>query len=329
MDFDRAMTELEQSRLLFVNYHYIRDAAAYRYPGIHPLGMAEFRAQVEQLQDRVRFATPAEVEDFVLDGRALPGPSVVPTFDDGLMDHWHAACEVLDPLGIKGAFFVCSRPAVAKRALTVHKIQWLRANTSPDDFAEEFFSLVPPELRPTGREPWLGRAEKTYKYDAPVVGHLKFALNFVLSTELVDDVTSRMLINRKVDEATFCDQTYMSGAQLRALVERGHVVGVHGHIHAPFSRLGDGLVDDVGTDFTYLADAAGQPPTWVAYPYGRADALPEEAVLASLFKQFGLRIGLTMMGTWNVGGENPALLNRINTNELDAVVGAQSVQAQA
>src|SRR5262245_51975026 len=131
------MTEVEQSRLLFVNYHYIRDPAAYRYPGIHPIGIAEFRAQVEQLRDRVRFALPAEVEAFILDGRALPGPSVVPTFDDGLMDHWQAACEVLDPLGIRGAFFVCSRPAIAKRALMVHKIQWLRAHTRPSEFAAE------------------------------------------------------------------------------------------------------------------------------------------------------------------------------------------------
>src|SRR5262245_41184917 len=161
-----AMTKPNSSRLLFVNYHYIRDEAGYRYPGIHPIGMAEFRAQIETLLGQYRFASPAEVEAFALDHRALPGPSVVPTFDDGLMDHWQAACEVLDPLGIKGAFFVCSRPAVAKQALMVHKIQWLRAHISPSDFAGEFFSLVPQELQPTGHEAWVARAQRAYKYRA-------------------------------------------------------------------------------------------------------------------------------------------------------------------
>ncbi len=316
------MTDLEQSRLLFVNYHYIRDPAAYRYPGIHPISMAEFRAQVEQLLDGVRFATPAEVEAFILDGRALPGPSVVPTFDDGLMDHWQAACEVLDPLGIKGAFFVCSRPAIANRALMVHKIQWLRAHTSPSEFAEELFSLVPAELRPSGNEAWIARAERAYKYDAPMVARLKFALNFVLPSELVDDVTSQMFANRGIDEGRFCGDTYMTGAHLRSLADGGHIVGVHGHTHTPFSRLGGGLLDDVSTNVDYLTGAIGRSPDWVAYPYGRADAVPDDAVLASLFRQFNLKIGLTLMGTWNFGVENSARLNRINTNELDAVVGA-------
>jgi peptidoglycan/xylan/chitin deacetylase (PgdA/CDA1 family) len=317
------MTEVEQSRLLFVNYHYIRDPAVYRYPGIHPICMVEFRAQLERLGDRVRFASPAEAEAFILDGRALPGPSVVPTFDDGLMDHWQAACEVLDPLGIKGAFFVCSRPAIAKRALMVHKIQWLRAHTSPSEFAAEFFSLIPLGLRPSEHETWIAQAERAYKYDTPLIARLKFALNFVLPGELVDEVTSQMFVNRGIDEAGFCERTYMTDAHLRSLADRGHVVGVHGHTHAPFSRLGEALFDDVGANVTYLTNAIGRAPSWVAYPYGRDDAIPDDAMLASLFRRFELKIGLTLMGTWNVGGESPSRLNRINTNEFEAVIGAK------
>jgi peptidoglycan/xylan/chitin deacetylase (PgdA/CDA1 family) len=317
------MTEVEQSRLLFVNYHYIRDPAVYRYPGIHPISMTEFRAQLERLRARVRFAVPSEVETFVLDGRPLPGPSVVPTFDDGLMDHWQAACEVLDPLGIKGAFFVCSRPAIAKLALTVHKIQWLRAHASPSEFAAEFFSLIPSELRPSGHEAWIAHAERAYKYDTPMIARLKFALNFVLPGDLVDEVTSQMLANRGIDEAGFCERTYMTDAHLRSLADRGHVVGVHGHTHAPFSRLGEALFEDVDANVTYLTKAIGRTPSWVAYPYGRADAIPDDPVLTALFRRFDFKIGLTLMGTWNVGGESPARLNRINTNELEAVIGAK------
>ena len=318
------MTELKQSRLLFVNYHYIRDPAAYRYPGIHPIGMEEFRTQIETVQRRFSFASPFEAEAFVLDGQKLPGPSIIPTFDDGLMDHWQAACEVLDPLGIKGAFFACSRPALTQRPLMVHKIQWLRACTNPVEFARELFSLVPSELRPSGHEAWAAQAERTYKYDTPLVARLKFALNFVLPHELIDDVTSQMFASRGIEEGCFCEQTYMSEVHLRSLVERGHIVGVHGHAHVPFAQLGDRLLDDVGTNVAYLADATGRPPTWVAYPYGRVDAVPDDGVLSSLFREFNLQIGLTLMGTWNTGAENPVRLNRINTNELEAVAGNKS-----
>ena len=109
-----------------------------------------------------------------------------------------------------------------------------------------------------------------------------------------------------------------------SLVERGHVVGVHGHTHAPFSRLGDGLLNDVGANVAYLADATGRSPTWVAYPYGRADAIPDDAVLDLPLPPFRFEDRPDLMGTWNVGGEKPARLNRINTNELEAVLGAES-----
>jgi peptidoglycan/xylan/chitin deacetylase (PgdA/CDA1 family) len=265
-----------------------------------------------------------------LDGHPLPGASVVLTFDDGLMDHWTAACEVLDPLGIRGAFFVCSRPAAEKRALTVHKNQWLRAHTPPADFATEFFSLVPSELRPTGREPWAARAASAYKYDSPLEARLKFALNFVLSRELVDEITSTICARRGLDERRFCEQTYMSEEHLRALVGRGHVVGVHGHTHAPFARLDEHhLLEEVGSNVVYLTGAIGGSPTWIAYPYGRADAIPDEPVLNRLFSRFNFRIGLTLMGTWNTANESRTRLNRINNNEIYAVVGGADTAASA
>ena len=40
---------LNASRLLMVNYHYIRDPAAYAYPGIHPIDPAEFQKGVEMM----------------------------------------------------------------------------------------------------------------------------------------------------------------------------------------------------------------------------------------------------------------------------------------
>jgi len=184
---------------------------------------------------------------------------------------------------------------------------------------QEFFSAIPAERRPTDQETWSTRAEQTYKYDTPQQAQLKFALNFVLPLELVDDVASQMFANRGIDEQRFCQETYMSEGQLRLLVERGHIVGVHGHSHAPFTRLGARLIDDVSTDVAYLAEATGRTPTWVAYPYGRADAVPDDAVLSSLFQRFNLKIGLTMMGAWNSGGRDPARLARINCNELEAV----------
>jgi peptidoglycan/xylan/chitin deacetylase (PgdA/CDA1 family) len=315
------MVSADKPKLLLVNYHYIREAAAYRYPGIHPLSPEKFRQQISSLKRRFHIAEPGEVEDFFLNGKKFTKPSVFITFDDGLVDHWQVAQDVLNPLGVKAAFFLCSRPALEGRALTVHKIHWLRAHTDPTDFTEELFSYFPASQRQQDDASWSEAAERMYIYDTPQIARLKFALNFVLPSDIIDDVTSRMFTKRGIDERTFCRQTYMADDQLRVLAEQGHLIGLHGHSHTPFLRLGDGVFSEVKQNQDYIARACGIKPTWVSYPNGRDDAIPDPLVLKDLFARLDLRFGFTTLGTWNEASGNPTRLNRINTNELEAVVG--------
>ena len=313
------MTDDRAPRLLFINYHYIRDTQ-YRYPGIHALPIPAFKDQVEWLRGRFHFATPDQVESFLLDGKGLPGPSVFLTFDDGLVDHWQAAREVLDPLDIRAGFFVCSRPAIEGRVLSVHKIHWLRAQTAPDEFASEFYSHVPRHLQPAPDEPWFESARRTYVYDSEIAARLKYALNFVLPSDIVDSVTSEMLAKRGIDEREFCSRTYMGEGDLRTLRTRGHVLGVHGHTHEPFSRLGEALYDEIRVNRDFLARAGGETPRWVSYPYGRKDAIPAPDALERLFSEFGFRLGFTLLGGWNAGMQDCRRLFRINTNDVAALV---------
>ena len=312
------MANVSASRLLFVNYHYIRDPNAYAFPGIHSLSMEGFRDQVSWMGERFAFATPEQVRSFLIEGRPLAKPSVFITFDDGLVDHWQAKCEVLDPLGIQAGFFVCSRPAVEGRVLSVHKVHWLRSHTEPDAFAAEFFSHVPENLKPTANAPWLDAARRTYIYDTESAAHLKYALNFVLPPQLVDDITSVMMAERGVDEREFCRNTYMSDVELRSLVDEGHVLGVHGHTHEPFARLGQQLPGEIRINYDYLTRASGAEPRWISYPYGRQDAIPEPEMLDHLFAEFNFDLGFTLLGKWNDGTQDRRRLCRVNTNDVQA-----------
>jgi peptidoglycan/xylan/chitin deacetylase (PgdA/CDA1 family) len=314
------MNDKRAPRLLFVNYHYLRDPEAYKFPGIHPLSPQAFKDQVRSLGERLHFATPAQVERYVLQGDGLPGPSVFLTFDDGLVDHWRMAREVLDPLGINAGFFICSRPSREGRALAVHKVQWLRAHTEPAAFEADFFARLPADLRFKGDEAWIEMAQRTYVYDLPAVARVKYALNFVLPPDLVDNTTSDMLADRGITERDFCEETYMDKGQLRELCDRGHVLGVHGHTHEPFSRLGAAIYDEVQTNIDFLTEAGGVRPRWVSYPFGREDAIPEPQVLDEMFSRYGFKLGFTLLGTWNDGTQDARRLRRINTNEVDQVV---------
>jgi len=319
------------SQLLFVNYHYIRDPGQYtvgvggeaQFPGIHPLGTRAFADQLAWLSDHFHMATPAEAQAHVLGHATLPGPSVVVTFDDGLVDHAPAA-GILEAAGIRGVFFVTSRPLVEQVPLAVHKVHWLRATTPPDEFREEFNGMLPGEwAEPNNPNQDAEAAAKIYIYDQPADGMLKYRINFRLPHDVVDAVTTAMLKSRGVALADFCQGTYLDASGVRALQDAEHLVAAHGHSHTPFSRLEpDALATDINTNLECLGGILAARPRWVSYPYGRDWAVPADT--GAFCRQFGFEIALTLKAGWNGGGADPTRLNRINTNEVERVAGPEA-----
>ena len=312
--------ENDQAGLLIVNYHYIRDPGAYPYPGIHPMEEGAFIRQVQWLGDRFRLVSPEDVEDFAQGVRPLKESSVFLTFDDGLVDHARAVEEVLNPMGVRAAFCVSSKPLVEGRALMVHKIHWLRAHTEPERFRREFLHLLPPEGEALAEEEDAARdAAKIYVYDLPEHARLKYLINFKLPHEVVDEAASAMLQDRGVRESDFCEALYMGEDRIRKLARAGHVIGNHGHSHQPFSVLDPSrLAEEITRNKNRLEQVTGRPQQWVSYPNGREWARPKD--VKAFCESFGFSVGLGLDGGWNAGGVSPFCLNRVNANDVEKVV---------
>ena len=313
-----------QQRLLLVNYHYVRDPGLYAYPGIHPISPEAFRRQMELLSSSLHMATPDEAEAYLLHGEELPGPSALVTFDDGLTDHAKTANDILEPMGIKAVFFVCSRPLTEQRALAVHKVHYLRAMTEPGRFREELLVALPPEWRDrqlTSNE--RAAAARTYIYDKPEHGEIKYLLNSLLPEDVLDQVTSQMLAGRGVDERDFCSETYMDMGTLRHLEDGGHRIGAHTHDHRAVTRLRADEDRHMALNVATLAEATGRRPKWVSYPYGRDWALPANP--AGFCKHHGFSVGVTLTGLWVQPEHTPFAVDRINTNEVDRVLSDHEI----
>jgi peptidoglycan/xylan/chitin deacetylase (PgdA/CDA1 family) len=302
----------------------VRKPDAHPYPGIHPISPEAFAQQVERLARHLHIATPQEVEAFVLEGRSLPRDSVLITFDDGLVDHAETARDILDPLGLKAVFFVCSRPLTEERAVPVHKIHWLRATTEPERFRADLLACLP--------EAWRARrlsdeeknaARSTYIYDLPQDADIKYLLNFLLPEEVVDAATSGMLARAGVSEAEFCRRTYMGEETLRALEAAGHRVEAHTHDHRPVTRLGAREDELIGRHVEALHRILGRKPQWISFPYGRDWALPPDT--EAFCRRHGFAVGVTLKGKWVTREHTPYALERINTNEVDQVVSERDV----
>lgn len=304
------------SRLLLVNFHYIRDPKQYQHPGIYPVDLPDFRALMEKLQQHLHFATPQEAEDFLLQKQPLPRPSVLMTFDDGLVDHYQTATDILDPMGVKGLFFTCTRPLTEKKALMVHKVHWLRATTEPNEFKRLFLAALPQEWQSYElSESERANARKSYIYDTPEHGNLKFFINFILPENAVDEATSRMFTSKNLTEVEFCEQNYMSPENLRSLEQNGHMVACHTHDHRPVTSLSAEEEPLMNFHIATLENILGHRPKWLSYPFGRGKALPEDP--EGFCKKYDLDIGCALTNTWVDPEEAPYTVNRINVNEVE------------
>ena len=236
-----------------------------------------FTQQVKRLAEQFHIATPEEVEAFVLQGRELPRDSVLITFDDGLVDHAETARQILDPMGVKAVFFVCSRPLTEQRAVPCTRSTGCAPPRNRTVSARTFS----PACRRNGAARRLSDDEKkaarsTYIYDRPQDADIKYLLNFLLPEEVVDAATSAMLKRAGVSEAEFCRRTYMDGETLRALDAAGHRVEAHTHDHRPVTRLGAKEEELMGRHVRALHHILGRQPQWISFPYGRDWALPPD-----------------------------------------------------
>ena len=308
----------DTGRLLVLTYHYIREKGG-EYPGIHPMTPVDFSRQIQELKSNYHPVSPDEMMAF-FNGRPLSQDSFLLSFDDGLMDHFSPCLDIMKEEGVKGVFFIPTRPHLDRLSPSVHKIHWLRSCTEPVEFARQLWGHLPKSwanfsLSKADQQ----RAAQMHIHDTPEVQALKFSLNFILPHDVVDMATSRMLEQRGVEEADFCDRTFMGPEQIQTLAAHGHIIGLHGHGHQPFSSYTPQRLDvDLQTNIQVLTDILGEPPRVMSYPYGRPDALPHDP--AAVCQRHGIELGFTLMPGWNALGTDPVQIRRITPNELATVV---------
>ncbi|MBO6783597.1 MAG: polysaccharide deacetylase family protein [Alphaproteobacteria bacterium] len=306
--------------LLVVTYHYIRDPESVRYPGIHPVSMDRLRDDLERMGKAATFATPSEAELFLRGLAEFDGPRVLVTFDDGLIDHWHAARDVLEPRGIKAAFFVSSRPMADRRALLVNKLQYVRSITPPEIFRRHFYDHVPPEAGLLARQPaFRKKACDVYIHDHEEDACVKYLANFSLGFDDTEHLVDELLAHRSIDEGELCEALYMRPDHLRRLHADGHLIACHGHTHRPLGAMRDAEMDaDVSACQEALHWILGERPGWISFPYGRGDAIPRDP--GRLCDMFGFRVALTLSPDWNLPGQDPLRVRRVTENQYTALL---------
>jgi peptidoglycan/xylan/chitin deacetylase (PgdA/CDA1 family) len=307
------------SALTIVMYHYVRDRARTRYPGLKVRSVEEFEGQLDYITRHYRVVSPRDVLAAARGERALPPLACLLTFDDGFLDHFATVLPRLLARGLTGSFYAPVAAIEGRRVLDTHKIQII-LGAAPDAalLARRVFELLE-GLRDRWELPTADALYRRYaqasRFDGPDVIFVKRALQRGLPEPVRAAITSRLFAEHAgADEATVAQELYMDLAQLRALVRAGMEVGGHGAEHLWLDSLARGeQAREIERTAAFLARVHGRVPAdWVmCYPFGAYDGQTLE-----LLPDAGCALGLTTRVELVADLRAPLELARLDTNDL-------------
>ena len=316
------------SALTIVMYHYVRDLARSRYPGLKALTVDAFEGQLDYIARHYRVCAVREVVAATRGGHPLPPNACLLTFDDGFLDHFTTVLPRLVARGLPAGFYPPATAVEGRRLLDTHKIQLiLAACDDTGKLARRLVDLIDArrndDAMPSGDALWRRHAVAS-RFDGPEVIFVKRVLQRGLPETVRSELAQRLLEEYVgVDEATLAHELYMEPEQLRCMARLGMDVGGHGAAHVWLDSLArPAQADEIDATLAFLARVHGRTPAdWVmCYPFGGYDATTLE-----LLRERGCALGLTTRVDLAHDLGRPLELPRLDTNDLPMWAAATPV----
>lgn len=316
------------SALTIVMYHYVRDLARTRYPGLKALTVDAFEGQLDYIARHYRVCSVREVVAAARGGHRLAPNACVLTFDDGFLDHFTTVLPRLVARGFSAGFYPPASAVEGRRLLDTHKIQLiLAACDDTGKLARRLLDLIDARRRddatPSGEALWRQYAVAS-RFDGPDVIFVKRVLQRALPEAARSELAQRLLEEYVgVAEATLAHELYMEPEQLSCMAQMGMDVGGHGAAHVWLDSLArPAQAAEIDATIGFLTRIHGRPPEdWVmCYPFGGYDATTLE-----LLQDRGCALGLTTRVDVAHGLDRPLELPRLDTNDLPTSAAAAPV----
>lgn len=249
---------MQASENIVVTYHYVRPQNSDGVTGITPEG---FHRQVTALAERYRVLPLAE---FAARRHREAGLALI-TFDDGLADQFEHAAPVLAELGLPAVFYAPMRPFAGVRDgwCTQHLLHALAERLGWEELEARVDAALIAQPPLDQRE-----IDRLYHYETPRKRRLKYLLAFGLAAADAARVLREINASVGLDHRSW----FMSVDHLRELRAQGHAIGAHGFEHVPYTTLTpERQRADALLAHDRLTDLLGEPPTSIAFPFGRRD----------------------------------------------------------
>lgn len=307
--------------LTIVMYHYIRDFARTRFPGIRGLDLQGFRRQLDHLQQNFQIVGMDEVIAAMRGQQPLPPKAALLTFDDGYAEHYQIAFPELHQRGLTGCFYPPVAVVRERRLLDVNRIHFILAATL--DRTAEVAAMLDAAIDAARGDYDLRsiaeyRAEwaKPNRFDDAETIYIKRMLQTVLPEALRHQIATELFARFvTADEVAFASELYISEEQAQVMRASGMHFGSHGAEHLWLNRISRPEQEaeiDVSLDFLRAIGERVEDYWVMCYPYGGWN----ESLLEVL-RERGCAAGLTTeVATAKIGENDPFRLPRYDTNDF-------------
>jgi len=307
------------STLTIVTYHYVRDLARSRYPGIKGLTVEAFEGQLDYLTNHYEVCSMRDVLDAMRGRRPLPEHACALTFDDGFLDHFTVVFPRLVERKLTASFYPPVTAIEGQTVLETHQIHLILAVAGDDApaLARRVCELI--DVRRDADLPSAAELYASYatpsRFDGAEVAFVKRVLQKGLPprvrTAIVRELYDEYVA---VDPRVMARELYMDAEQLRCLLQHGMEVGGHGAEHVWLDTLSRGDQErEIARTVDFLGRIHGRRARdWVmCYPFGAHDATTVDVVAAA-----GCALGLTTRVGVARDLTQPLVLPRLDTNDL-------------
>ena len=313
--------------LTIVMYHYVRDFARSRYPGIKGLATDKFKEQLAYIKTFYHPVSAWDVMDAIEGKGKLPPRSILLTFDDGYIDHFTDVFPVLARENISACFFPPAKCILEDAVLDVNKIHFILAEIADKRALVNYIYQALDEQRGPcdleSNDTYWKRCGVASRFDPAEVTFVKSMLQRELPEDLRKTIVDRLF--RKyvsTDEKAFARELYMSIDQLRLLQENNMYVGSHGYEHYWLDSVPEATQRrEVDLSLEFLKLVGSDTRRWImCFPWGAYNdsmlsLLRERNCLAGLTTKVGIAEGQVT--------DIPMILPRLDTNDLPRVSGAK------
>jgi len=269
----------------------------------HPRGQgaidAEELAQLIKWLGRDRILRADEWIDHIRIGKSTEN-KICFTFDDALACQYDVAAPVLEAHNLTGFFFIYTGYLFDDLLPRLEIYRYFRTVyfQTVDEFYQDFFDAVDKPGGAAARE-WMARFDrKNYPAYPPY-----YSDNDVRFQQMRDEflgeqryfaIMDDMISARGLSPLELATKTMMSAAQIKALADRGHNIGLHSHSHPTvFAALSaEGQAEEYQRNVAAVTRASGRAPIAMSHPCN--SYVPATlTILDELGIEFGFRADVT------------------------------------